>query len=136
MGISSRFLLLKRLDFRLHRGNGLGTQVEFDPGLFVAPDKTLHEGAVRSLGELDKKRASATYQIVVQIAKRFGDDLETPWSRLSKRLSLLKNQRLLPSRAKASSDPCLCSSIVVTLGLSSETDGGFRCLVGMVYWPV
>jgi len=36
--------------------NGLGTRVEFDPDCFVISDKTLHEGAVRTWGELAKKK--------------------------------------------------------------------------------
>jgi excinuclease ABC subunit A len=63
--------------------NGLGTKVEFDPGRFVDPDKSLHEGGVRTWGELGKKQSSGTYKIVKQIAEHFGHDLDTPWRDLS-----------------------------------------------------
>ena len=63
--------------------NGLGTKVEFNPDLFVDPDKTLHQGGVRTWGELSKKKRSGTYQRAVQIAEQFGHDLDTPWKDLS-----------------------------------------------------
>jgi excinuclease ABC subunit A len=63
--------------------NGLGTKIEFAPDRFVAPDKTLHEGGVRSWGELGKKKASGTYKIVRQIVEHFGHDMDTPWRELS-----------------------------------------------------
>jgi excinuclease ABC subunit A len=63
--------------------NGLGTQVEFDPKLFIEPDKTIHQGAVRSWGELGKKRSSGTYQMAVQMVQHFGENLDTPWRDLS-----------------------------------------------------
>jgi excinuclease ABC subunit A len=63
--------------------NGLGTKVEFDIDLFVDPDKTLHEGGVRTWGELRKKRSSGTYQVVQQIVEHFDHDLDTPWRDLS-----------------------------------------------------
>ncbi len=63
--------------------NGLGTKVEFDPDRFVDPDKSLHEGGVRTWGELIKKRTSGTYQAAKQIVEHFGDDLDTPWRDLS-----------------------------------------------------
>jgi excinuclease ABC subunit A len=63
--------------------NGLGTQVEFDPGRFVDPGKSLHEGGVRTWGELQKKKSSGTYQVVRQIVEHFGHDLDTPWRDLS-----------------------------------------------------
>ncbi len=62
---------------------GLGYKMEFDPDRFVEPDKSLHEGGVRTWGELDKKRSSGTYQIVRQIVEHFGHDLDTPWQDLS-----------------------------------------------------
>ncbi|MGA9351334.1 MAG: excinuclease ABC subunit UvrA [Anaerolineae bacterium] len=64
--------------------NGLGTKVEFDPDQFVDPDKTLHEGGVRTWGELGKKKSSGTYKVVQQIAGHFGQDLDTPWRELSR----------------------------------------------------
>ncbi|MBN1400359.1 MAG: excinuclease ABC subunit UvrA, partial [Anaerolineae bacterium] len=63
--------------------NGLGTQIEFDPQLFVDPDLTLHEGGVRSWGELRKKKTSGTYQAARQIVAHFGHDLDTRWRDLS-----------------------------------------------------
>jgi excinuclease UvrABC ATPase subunit len=63
--------------------NGLGTKVEFDPDWFVDPDKSLHEGGVRTWGELAKKKSSGRYQVAKQILERFGHDLDTPWRKLS-----------------------------------------------------
>jgi len=63
--------------------NGLGTKVEFDPENFVDPDKTLHEGSVRTWGEMGKKKSSGTYQVVKQIVEQFDHDLDTPWRELS-----------------------------------------------------
>jgi excinuclease ABC subunit A len=63
--------------------NGLGTKVEFDPEMFYDPDKTLHEGGMRTWGELAKKKKSGTYQAAKQIVKQFGHDLDTPWRELS-----------------------------------------------------
>jgi len=63
--------------------NGLGTQIEFDPALFVDPDKSLAEGGVRTWGELYKKKSSGLYQAATQIVEHFGQDLDTPWRELS-----------------------------------------------------
>ena len=63
--------------------NGLGTKIEFDIDLFVDPDKTLHEGGVRTWGELRKKKSSGTYKVVKQIVEHFDHDLDTPWRDLS-----------------------------------------------------
>ena len=63
--------------------NGLGTKVEFDPGMFYDPDRTLHEGGVRPWGELAKKKKSGTYKAAQQIVEQFGHDLDTPWRELS-----------------------------------------------------
>jgi excinuclease ABC subunit A len=63
--------------------NGLGTKAEFDPELFIDADRTLAEGAVRTWGELAKKRSSGTYQAAAQIVERFGYDLQTRWTDLS-----------------------------------------------------
>ena len=63
--------------------NGLGTKVEFNPDRFVEPDKSLHEGGVRTWGELQKKKSSGTYQVARQIVAQFGHGLDTPWRELS-----------------------------------------------------
>ena len=63
--------------------NGLGTRIEFDPDRFVDPDKTLHEGGVRTWGELGKKQSSGMYHVAQSIVERFGHDLDTPWRELS-----------------------------------------------------
>ena len=63
--------------------NGLGSKVEFAPESFVDPDKSLHEGGVRTWGELGKKKSSGTYRVVQQIIERFDHDLDTPWRDLS-----------------------------------------------------
>jgi len=63
--------------------NGLGTKIEFDPHRFVDPDKTLHEGGVRTWGELRKKKSSGTYQVARQIVEKFGHNLDTRWQDLS-----------------------------------------------------
>jgi excinuclease ABC subunit A len=64
--------------------NGLGTKFEFDPDRFVDPDKTLHEGGVRTWGELGKKTSSHFYRTAQQIVEQFGQDMDTPWRDLSK----------------------------------------------------
>jgi len=63
--------------------NGLGTKVEFDHDRFVDPDKSLHEGGVRTWGELRKKKSSWTYKTAEQIVEQFGHDMDTPWRDLS-----------------------------------------------------
>ncbi|MBC8263933.1 MAG: excinuclease ABC subunit UvrA, partial [Anaerolineales bacterium] len=63
--------------------NGLGARIEFDPDRFVDPDKTLHQGGVRTWGELAKKKSSGTYKAVKQMVEQFGHDLDTPWRELS-----------------------------------------------------
>ena len=62
--------------------NGLGTRVEFTPERFVDPDKSLHEGGVRTFGELEKKKSSGTYQVLKQIVEMFDADLDTAWREL------------------------------------------------------
>ncbi|MDY6877668.1 MAG: excinuclease ABC subunit UvrA [Chloroflexota bacterium] len=64
--------------------NGLGTKVEFDPDRFVDPAKSLHEGGVRTWGELRKKRSSGMYHVAQSIVERFDHDLDTPWRELAK----------------------------------------------------
>ena len=63
--------------------NGLGTKVEFDPALFIVPDKSIGDGAVHTWGEVYKKQSSGIYQAAKQITGQFGHDLDTPWSELS-----------------------------------------------------
>ncbi|MFC2030366.1 excinuclease ABC subunit UvrA [Chloroflexota bacterium] len=63
--------------------NGLGTQAEFDPALFVDPDKTPNQGAVRPWGELAKKTRSGICRTATQIVEHFGYDLDTRWLDLS-----------------------------------------------------
>ena len=63
--------------------NGLGTKVEFDPSLFIDPDKSIGQGAVRTWGEVYKKKSSGIYQSARQITGQFGHNLDTPWRDLS-----------------------------------------------------
>ena len=62
--------------------NGLGTKIEFDRERFVDPDRSLHEGGVRTHGELRKKKSSGTYQVLKQIVEKFDQDMDTPWREL------------------------------------------------------
>jgi len=59
--------------------NGLGVRAEFDPERFVDPDKTLHDGGVRVWGELRRKKTSGTYNLALQIVRRYGCTLDTRW---------------------------------------------------------
>jgi excinuclease ABC subunit A len=63
--------------------NGLGTKFEFDEALFVDPDKSVAQGAVRTWGQVGKKTSSGIHQAATQILARFGFDLDTPWRDLS-----------------------------------------------------
>jgi excinuclease ABC subunit A len=63
--------------------NGLGTKSEFNPALFIAPDKTVAEGAVRTWGELGKKKKSGIYRAATQILDQFGYDLNVRWNDMS-----------------------------------------------------
>jgi excinuclease ABC subunit A len=63
--------------------NGLGTKIEFDPALFVDPDKTIAQGAVRTWGEVGKKKSSGIYQASQQITAHFGHTIDTRWRDLS-----------------------------------------------------
>ena len=63
--------------------NGLGTKVEFDPALFIDPDKTFGEGAVRTWGELNKKKKSGIHRAATQILSKFGHDLDARWHDLA-----------------------------------------------------
>jgi len=59
--------------------NGLGTKIEFDPERFVDPERSLHEGGVRTYGDLRKKKSSGTYHVLKQIVEMFDQDMDTPW---------------------------------------------------------
>ncbi len=63
--------------------NGLGTKVEFDPALFIDPDRTVGDGAVRTWGNVAKKTRSGIHRAAQQILSQFGYDLDTPWRELS-----------------------------------------------------
>jgi excinuclease ABC subunit A len=63
--------------------NGLGTKVEFDPKLFIDPEKSVGEGAVRTWGEVHKKKGSGISRAAMQILGKFSHDLDTPWQYLS-----------------------------------------------------
>ena len=62
--------------------NGLGEKVEFDPDLFVVPNKSINEGGVVPWGEMRKKKTSWRYQIAEQMVERFHISLDTPWRQL------------------------------------------------------
>lgn len=65
--------------------NGLGTKLEVDPELFYDPEKTINEGAVRTWGELAKKKKGGRYKVAKQIVEQYAQDLNTPWKALSKK---------------------------------------------------
>ena len=65
--------------------NGLGTRLEVDPELFYDPDKTILEGAVRTWGELAKRKRSGRYSVAKQMVESFGYTLDTKWRDLSKK---------------------------------------------------
>jgi excinuclease ABC subunit A len=59
--------------------NGLGELFEFDLDLIIDPARTVGEGAVRSWGEVNKKKGSHIFRASQQILGQFGCDLDTPW---------------------------------------------------------
>ena len=63
--------------------NGLGVKTEFDPELFVAPEKSLHEGGLKTYGVLENKRHTHSYGIIEQVVEHFGHSMDTPWKELS-----------------------------------------------------
>lgn len=65
--------------------NGLGTKLEVDPELFYDPEKTINNGAVRTWGDLTKKKKGGRYKIAKQIVEQYGHDLNTKWKNLSKK---------------------------------------------------
>ena len=64
--------------------NGLGTKLEFDPALFVAPEQVAARWRRAHLGRAaPQENQSGTYQVAQQIVEHFGHDLDTPWRELS-----------------------------------------------------
>ena len=63
--------------------NGLGELYEFDQDLIIDPTLTVGEGAVRTWGELRKKKKSYLYQNAGQILEQYGADMDTPWTEIS-----------------------------------------------------
>jgi excinuclease ABC subunit A len=63
--------------------NGLGELYEFDQDLIIDPTLTVGKGAVRTWGELHKKKKSYLYQNAGQILEQFGADMDTPWTEIS-----------------------------------------------------
>ena len=63
--------------------NGLGELHEFDMDLIIDPSLSVGDGAVRSWGEMRKKKKSYLYDSVLQILGKYGADLDTPWTEIS-----------------------------------------------------
>jgi len=63
--------------------NGLGEIYEFDVDLIIDTTLTVGEGAVRSWGEVNKKKNSGIFRTSQQILSEFGADLKTPWTEIS-----------------------------------------------------
>ena len=63
--------------------NGLGELFEFDMDLIIDPSLSVGDGAVRSWGEMRKKKKSYLYDSVLQILGKYGADLDTPWMEIS-----------------------------------------------------
>ena len=63
--------------------NGLGTKLDFEPSLFVDPEKTINEGGIRAWGELAKKKRSGTYSVAKQIVEHYGFTMDNRWNELS-----------------------------------------------------
>ncbi len=59
--------------------NGLGEIHAFDVDQIIDASKAVGEGAVRSWGEVNKKKKSGIYSVSQQILETFGADLDTPW---------------------------------------------------------
>ncbi len=59
--------------------NGLGELFTFDVDLIIDPERTVGDGAVRSWGEVNKKKGSHIFRASQQILSQFGCDLDTPW---------------------------------------------------------
>jgi len=69
-----------------HDCNGLGTQVQMDPGLLV-PDRTLtlREGAIKPVGRIDDDRSSMGAVFHRQVFRDLKIPLDKPWHKLTKR---------------------------------------------------
>jgi len=63
--------------------NGLGEIYSFDPDLIIDPTCSVNEGAVRTWGEVRKKKKSYIYPTAMQILSKFNADLNTPWMEIS-----------------------------------------------------
>ncbi len=59
--------------------NGLGEIHTFDVDLIIDPNLTIGEGAVRSWGEINKKKNSHIHTAAQQILAEFDADIDTPW---------------------------------------------------------
>ncbi len=59
--------------------NGLGELYEFDIDLIIDPTKSVGAGAVRSWGEVSKKKTTYIHQTAQKILSQYDADLDTPW---------------------------------------------------------
>src|SRR5512137_3194490 len=65
---------------------GLGTRAEMDPELIIPdPSLTIREGAVEPWASGMERGEGWTFEFVEHLARSLGLDLDTPWSRLSRR---------------------------------------------------
>ena len=63
--------------------NGLGEIYTFDLNLIIDPTQSVGKGAVRTWGELKKKKSAYIYKAATQILAKFDADLDTPWTDIS-----------------------------------------------------
>jgi excinuclease ABC subunit A len=63
--------------------NGLGEIYSFDPDMIIDPSLSVGEGAVRTWGEVNKKKKSYIFPAATQILGKFDADLDTPWMEIS-----------------------------------------------------
>jgi|TARA_Y100000310_G_scaffold333815_1_gene412154 excinuclease ABC subunit A len=69
-----------------HDCNGLGTQVAFDQELMIPDkDRSIREGAIRTLGRLDDDRTSGSAIYHRQVFQQLGTPMDKPWRRLTKK---------------------------------------------------
>jgi len=69
-----------------HDCNGLGTQVAFDQDLMIPDkDRSIKEGAIRTLGRLDDDRTSTGAIYHRQVFEQLGIAVDRPWRRLSQK---------------------------------------------------